>query len=140
MPRGKEDPTLIIRSRRLSQPWPMDRVFIDNLGVDCRIGITEDERRTKQRVLVDVSIFLDLSPSAATGKIEDTVDYREAKRQIMEFASAGEFLLLESLAEGISALVMNMHDVERVVVRVRKEKYSLEPSIGVEIERGGEPR
>jgi len=113
----------------------MDTIFIENLRLDCVIGVTEEERRQPQKVLVDVSLVLDLSRAARSRRIEDTVDYREAKRQFSQFVSTGEFILLESLAEGIASLALERFKVERVVVRVRKEKYSVEPSIGVEIER-----
>jgi 7,8-dihydroneopterin aldolase/epimerase/oxygenase len=116
----------------------MDRVFIDNLRVDCVIGVTAEERRKPQRVIVDVSLVLDLRRAAGSKRIDDTVDYRDAKRQISEFVSAGEFVLLETLAEGIASLALDKFKVEKAVVRVRKEKYSAEPSIGVEIERARE--
>jgi FolB domain-containing protein len=117
----------------------MDAVFIENLRLDCRVGVTDEERRQPQKVILDVTLTLDLSHAAASEKIEDTVDYREAERQFSEFVSNGEFVLLESLAEGIASLALKRFEVERVVVRVRKEKYSVEPSIGIEIERGRGP-
>ncbi|MDG6915655.1 MAG: dihydroneopterin aldolase [Nitrososphaerota archaeon] len=55
----------------------MDRIFIENLHVDCLVGVTEEERRRPQGVVVDVSIFRDLRRAAQTGKVGDTVDYRE---------------------------------------------------------------
>ena len=113
----------------------MDRIFIENLRLDCLVGVTEDERRQPQKVILDVSLFLDLSGAAASEKIEDTVDYKEARRHISQFVSTGEFLLLESLAEGVAAAVIDGFRVEKVVVRARKEKYSSDPSIGVEIGR-----
>jgi len=118
----------------------MDTVFIENLRLDCRVGVTDEERRKPQKVLVDVTLALDLSRAAATKDVEDTVDYREAKRLISQFVSSGEFVLLESLAEGVAALALDSFEVERAVVRVRKEKYSAEPSIGVQVERGRGPR
>jgi len=117
-----------------------DSVFIENLRLDCLIGVTDEERRQPQKVLVDVILSIDLSRAAASEKIEDTVDYREAKREFSQFVSKGEFVLLEGLAEGIASLALDRFEVERVVVRVRKEKYSVEPSIGIEIERGRGPR
>ena len=113
----------------------MDRVFIENLRLDCVIGVTEEERRQAQKVIVDLSLLLDLRRPAASGRIGDTVDYREARRAVSEFVSAGEFLLLESLADGIATLALERFDVRRVSVRVRKEKYSSQPCIGIEIER-----
>jgi 7,8-dihydroneopterin aldolase/epimerase/oxygenase len=120
------------------QSFAMDRIFIEGLRLDCRIGVTEDERRLSQKVLVDVSLFLDLRRPAASGRVEHTADYREAKRQISQFVAQGEFRLLESLAEGVASLVLGGFDAKRVAVRVRKEKYSAEPSIGIEIERARE--
>jgi 7,8-dihydroneopterin aldolase/epimerase/oxygenase len=117
----------------------MDRIFIENLRVDCVIGIMDEERRQPQKVVVDVSLVLDLGRAASSKKMQDTIDYREAKRQISKFVSTGEFLLLETLAEGIASLALKTFKVERVVVRVRKEKYSVEPSIGIEIERARGP-
>jgi len=120
----------------------MDRVFIENLRVDCVVGLTEEERRRPQKVIVDVSMYLGLRRAAAGEKIEKTVNYREARDRISRFVATGEFVLLEGLAEGIASLVLDAFEVERVKVRVRKEKYSVEPSIGVEIERarGRRPR
>jgi 7,8-dihydroneopterin aldolase/epimerase/oxygenase len=117
----------------------MDRIFIEGLRLDCRIGVTDEERRLAQKVLLDVSLYLDLRRPAASGRIEDTADYRETKRLISQFVSEGEFLLLESLAEGVASLALERPGLERVVVRVRKEKYSADPSIGIEIERAGGP-
>jgi 7,8-dihydroneopterin aldolase/epimerase/oxygenase len=113
----------------------MDTIFIENLRLDCRVGVTADERRQPQKVLLDVRLALDLRRAAASQRIEDTVDYREAKLQFSQFVSGGEFVLLESLAEGIASLALNKFKAERVVVRVRKEKYSTEQSIGIEIQR-----
>lgn len=113
----------------------MDRIFIENLRLDCLIGVTDEERHQRQKVVVDVNLAIDLLRASASKKLDDTVDYKEAKRQISNFVSAGEFVLLESLAEGIASLVLHNFKVDGVVVKVRKEKYSVEPSIGIEIER-----
>jgi dihydroneopterin aldolase len=115
--------------------FAMDRIFIEGLRLDCRIGVTDEERRLSQKVLVDVSLFLDLRRAAASGRIQDTADYSEAKRLFSQFVSEGEFRLLEILAEGIASIALERLGVERVAVRVRKEKYSADPSIGIEIER-----
>jgi dihydroneopterin aldolase len=113
----------------------MDRVFIEGLRLDCSIGLTGEERRRPQTVIADVGLFLDLRRAAASGKVQDTIDYREARQSISRLASTGEFTLLESLAEGIASLALSDLGAKRVVVRLRKEKYSVDPSIGIEISR-----
>lgn len=116
----------------------MDTIFIRNLRLACRVGVTKEERRKPQPVLVDVELLLDLSGPASSEMIEETVDYREARRQVSDLVTKGEFTLLESLAEETATLLLENFEVQRVAVRARKAKYSTEPSIGVEIERSRE--
>ena len=115
-----------------------DRIFLDNLRLKCRIGITDEERREPQEVMADISLFVNLKRAGTSDSLDDTVNYREAMTNVLQSVSNREFNLLESLAEGIAALALETSRVERVVVKVRKAKYSREPSIGIEIERSRE--
>lgn len=117
----------------------MDKIFLENLRLQCRIGISDEERRRPQGVVVDVTLVLDLSRAAKLRNLSHTVDYREARSLVSGVVSKGEFRLLESLAEETAVLLLAKFDVDKVVVRVRKEKYSSEPSIGIEIERERRP-
>jgi 7,8-dihydroneopterin aldolase/epimerase/oxygenase len=112
-----------------------DRIFIDNIRLSCRVGIGEPERRNAQDVLVDVSLFLDLSQAAESDDVKRTVNYKDALQCVSSFVTGKEFGLLESVAEGVAATVLDAFPAERVVVRVRKAKYSSEPSIGIEVTR-----
>ena len=115
-----------------------DGIFLDNLRVSCRVGLTPAERREPQEVMVDVSLFLSLTRAGRGDEVKDGVNYNDAKARISSFASGREFALLESVAEGIAGAMLEAFPVESVSVRVRKAKYSHEPSIGVEIARDKE--
>ena len=112
-----------------------DRIFLDGLRLQCKIGITAEERMEPQEVLMDVSLYMSLARAGASDNLEETVNYRSAIDDISRFASSKEFILLEGLAEGVASLALKTFGVGKVRVRVRKAKYSGEPSIGVEIER-----
>jgi D-erythro-7,8-dihydroneopterin triphosphate epimerase len=116
-----------------------DRIFLDNIRLRCRIGITPEERSEPQEVIVGVSMVVSLARAGKSDDLKDTVNYREVMERISTFVSGGEFNLLESLAEGIASLTLEAFRVERVTVNVRKAKYSSEPLIAIEIERGGGP-
>ena len=118
----------------------MDRIFIDNLRVRCRIGVGEDERRETQEVLVDVSLYGSLDRPGISGNMDDTINYREVMERVTEFVSGGEFNLLESMASGVASMIIDRYRVDSVSVRARKAKFSNEPSIGVEIERASSTR
>lgn len=112
-----------------------DRIFIENLRLSCSVGISPAERGRPQDVLVDLSVFVDLERAGKTDDVEYSINYRELKERISAFVSGREFGLLEALAEGLAELALQSPRAQRVTVRVRKGKYSEEPSIGVEVSR-----
>lgn len=112
-----------------------DRIFIENLRLRCHIGISPAERNRQQDVLIDINVFVDLALAGRSDDVKDSVNYRELRERTSELVSGKEFGLLENLAEVIADMVLSSHPVKSVVVRVRKGKYSTEPSIGVEISR-----
>jgi len=114
-----------------------DRIFLENVRFKCRIGATAKERREPQEVVIDLSLFTNLTRAGTTDRLRYTVDYRKVLRQISELVSSREFNLLEGLAEGIASITLGYAEVERVTVKVRKRRYSEEPSVGIEIERTG---
>lgn len=116
-----------------------DRIFLDDMRLKCRIGISDEERREPQEVMVDISLITSLKRAGTSDDLDETVNYKEAMQRIAEFVSNKEFKLIEGLAEGIASLALEAFDVDRVIVKVRKAKYSGEPSIGIEIarDRGG---
>jgi FolB domain-containing protein len=120
-----------------SHPLSKDRIFLENIRLTCRIGATAKERREPQEVVVDLSLFTNLRRAGTTDRLRHTVDYRKVLRQISELVSSREFNLLEGLAEGIASIALGHAGVERVTVKVRKRRYSEEPSVGIEIERAG---
>ena len=112
-----------------------DRIFLHNLRFKCRIGVTDEERRTPQEVVIDINLIVNLKRAGTSDNLDDTVNYKEALQRISQFVSSNEFRLIETLAERLASLALETRSVERAVVRVRKAKYSGEPSIGVKIER-----
>jgi len=113
----------------------VDRIFIENLRVKCRVGTGDAERREPQDVIIDLSIYRSLDRAATTGDMGETINYRKVWEGVADYASTGEFKLVESLASGVASMVMDRFNADRVSVKARKGKYSAEPSIGVEIER-----
>ena len=60
----------------------MDKIFIKNLLVRCILGINESERREKQDVMINVTVWLDITKAAQTDKISETVDYKKISKEI----------------------------------------------------------
>ena len=112
-----------------------DKIFIKNLALPCKIGVTQEERSKKQKVIFDIEIFSDLSPAGKTDDIDQTIDYYSIKEKVTNRVAKGQFKLLESLAENVASLILKEPRVSSVTVAVKKEKYAQDPMLGIEIAR-----
>ena len=114
----------------------MDRIIISDLGLRCIIGINPDERCEKQDVVINLSIYADLSKAGKSDKFEDTIDYRAIKKKIVSHVETSHYFLVEALAEAISGICLENPAVKQVVVRVDKPAaLRFARSVGVEISR-----
>ena len=115
----------------------MDIVFIQGLKVETVIGIYDWEREIRQVVIVDLEMGTDIRQAASTEDIESTLNYKSVSDRLIDFIRQSQFLLVETMAEEIAALVMAEFSVPWVKVTVGKPDAILEAkSVGVTIERG----
>ena len=68
----------------------MDRIRICDLLVRCILGINDSERREKQDVLINLTIYTDLRKAGKSDRIEDAVDYRALKKRILAMAESSQ--------------------------------------------------
>ena len=116
----------------------MDRILISDLSLRCILGGSEDERREKQDVLINIALLSDLRNAGRSDRLEDSVDYRALKKEIVRTVEGSCFHLVEALAEAIAGLCLTYAGVQRVQVRVEKPAaLRFARSVGVEITRPG---
>ncbi len=104
-------------------------IELQGLEVRAHHGVNEDERRDGQRFLIDV--WLDVSESALSDRIEDAVDYREVAALVREISDGRQFRLLEALAASVADAILERFPVgvARARVRVRKPDVLLDPPV-----------
>ena len=99
---------------------PLDRIHIRDLLTRCIVGINPDERREKQDVVINITLHADLRQAAETDAIEDTVDYKAVKKDVLEEIEGSKCFLIERLAERIASIALKPRLVRRVDVCVDK--------------------
>ena len=115
----------------------MDIVYIRDLKIDTVIGIFEWERRIRQTVSIDLEMAFDIRPAAASDNIADALDYKAVAKRLIAFVEAAEFLLVETLAEKIAAIVQDEFGVPWLRLRLSKPgAVRGAQDVGVVIERG----
>jgi FolB domain-containing protein len=114
----------------------VDRIIISDLRSRCVIGINEDERREKQDVTINISIYGDFIKPGRSDHFEDAIDYRAIKKRVFSMVENSKYSLLEALAEAVADICLAARGVEKVEVRVDKPAaLRFARSVGVEILR-----
>ena len=101
------------------------------------------EREVGVRLVVDVSLEMDLEGSGRSDSVRDTVDYRKVHKKVVEVGRGSSHRLLESFAVTLLDTLCDKFPAERITVKVRKETPVLDgivDSVGVELTRVGKHR
>lgn len=118
----------------------MDIIFLRGLQIDTVIGIYDWERKIRQTVIIDLEMGTDIRKAAATDDITHTLDYKTLSKRIIAFVEASEFLLVETLAEKISNIILDEFSVPWLRLTLNKKgAISGASDVGIQIERGVKP-
>ena len=98
----------------------LDRLRIHELRVRSRVGVTTQERRLPQEVIISVTLHADLAKSCRSDRLEDTVDYKAVKKAILAECESRSFKLIECMAGTIAGLALVDVRVRRVDVAIQK--------------------
>ena len=112
-----------------------DTITIADLEVRARVGVPDEERASPQRLLFNVEIEHDFASAATADAIGDTIDYHAVTMSLTEMAEAGEWRLIEKLAEDVAALVLAKFKANCVRVEVKKFILPQTRHVSVCIER-----
>ncbi|MDH4607715.1 dihydroneopterin aldolase [Pseudomonas sp. BN102] len=115
----------------------MDTVFIEGLEVDTVIGAYDWERSIRQCLRLDLQLGWDNRPAAEGDDLDRALDYAAVSQRIQAFAAEAQFLLVETFAERLVAVLMAEFDIPWVRLKLHKPgAVPAASSVGVEIERG----
>jgi dihydroneopterin aldolase/D-erythro-7,8-dihydroneopterin triphosphate epimerase len=113
-----------------------DMIQIRDLHLRTVIGINDEERRNRQDVLINVTLYADTRAAGRSDDIDDAVNYRTITKQIIALVEGSRYYLVEKMAAEIAAICLADPRVERAQVRVEKPgALRFARSVGIEIER-----
>ena len=104
--------------------------------MECIIGIFDWERKTPQKILIDLEFPADIRRAANTDHINDTLDYKRIAKRILDYVSKSSFQLIETLAEKLADLLLSELGLRSVTLRISKPgALRGSKNVGVEITR-----
>ncbi len=96
------------------------KITIENLRLRTIIGINDWERETRQDVVINVELELAAGTAFTRDAIDETMDYKQLNKRIIEEVERSSFFLIEKLGDHLLMVVMEDRRVRRARVRVAK--------------------
>ncbi|KAI9355941.1 Dihydropteroate synthase-like protein [Zopfochytrium polystomum] len=114
-----------------------DEIYVRELVINAIIGVNTWERIERQRIVVDLTVFLSFDPQVIIGdRVPKMHNYRRMTRLVTEFVEKSSFKTVEALATHIAELVITVCHAPKVTVKIRKPSALIfAESAGVEITR-----
>ncbi len=107
----------------------MGIIHIEDMEFYAFHGHYREEQIVGSKFLIDLEIETNLETAAISDKLEDTADYSLACRIVKE-EMGKKSKLLENIAKRIlDSLYMNMKNIKRITVRIKK----MNPPVGFRV-------
>ncbi len=95
-------------------------VFVENLRIECIIGVHEAERQRLQPLHLRVELDTDIAAAATSDEIRHALDYSAVANLLRELAQSRGYRLIETFASEALQQVMKHFPCERVAIEIRK--------------------
>ena len=112
------------------------KIFIKNLTLDAFIGIHPHEKKSRQKISIDIELTAPDNFKDIKDNIKNVVSYEQLVYEIKEIFKKGHVGLLETLSEQISDVCLKDDRVLDAKIEINKlEVFSETESVGIQIFR-----
>ena len=110
----------------MSVPELGDSITLKGLRVFAHHGVLASERAKGQEFVIDVTVWLDLSPAAVADSLTDTIHYGELAVAVTDAVRNDPVDLIETVAERVARVVLAHDAAAGVRVTVHKPSAPIE--------------
>ena len=82
------------------------KIIINNLIIYASVGVYENEKKNKQKIIVNVELLLSNDSEPKFDSLESTQDYSQFRKCLIDIIQSQHFELLEVLVEKIHSTLM----------------------------------
>jgi dihydroneopterin aldolase len=97
-----------------------DEIHIEQLEVSSVIGVSEHERKTPQRLTINISFWPYRQTQDMEDKISQTINYAIVAGETQRFVHDQAVNLIETLADRLAAHLLKNFPIQKVTVEIRK--------------------
>jgi 7,8-dihydroneopterin aldolase/epimerase/oxygenase len=113
-----------------------DLIRVVDLEVFAHIGVPDEERRERQRLLISLEMSTDsFSHAAGTDNLAWTINYADVVERVKALTAKRARKLLETLVEEIAIDLLKAFPIKKITVEIKKFILPDAQYVSVKIER-----
>ena len=96
-------------------------VYIQNLNIQCIVGILPHERKQKQQLLLNIEVDYDFEEAKNSEHITNAVDYTQIAKNVEDLLVFQKYQLIETAVEAIADLLFRKWPrLEKCSIQIKK--------------------
>ena len=97
-----------------------DQIHIEQLEVFAHVGVPDEERTSAQRITFSISLWPREEFHHLDDQIALTVDYARVCTETRKFVATRRDKLIETLAEALARHLLDVFEIRRITIELRK--------------------
>ena len=95
----------------------LKKILIENLTCTASVGVYENEKLNKQKLIINLEILLIKKIKTHTDNLNDVADYGKFRRIILDVINSKHFNLIETLADNLIKKIETFDKVENIKLK-----------------------
>jgi dihydroneopterin aldolase len=112
----------------------MHKIILEEINVRVHIGVTNTERKRRQRMGISIEIYPVVDPNGISDNIESTVNYSSVRQGVIRIMNNSTHRLIETVARQVAEHIKKNYQVKLVRVTVKKYPYKDTKSVSYTLE------
>ena len=96
------------------------KIFIEEFEVLASIGVYENEKKNKQRIVFNIEVQLKKNNAPLKDKLKEVTDYGQFRKIILDKLDRKHYHVLEKLAQDIYEEFFKIKTVEKISIKITK--------------------
>jgi dihydroneopterin aldolase len=97
-----------------------DQIRVEQLEIFAHIGVPDEERGSAQRLTVSITLWPGRQADELEDQITRAVNYASVCEETKKFVQDRSDRLIETLADGVANHLLEVFEIRRVTVELRK--------------------
>ncbi len=96
------------------------KIYIEDMQIYASVGVYDHEKKSKQKILINLEIYLNDNHKILNDKLKNVTDYGVFRNIILNVLKNRHYNLIEKMTQDICKKILEINSVEKIKIKVTK--------------------